>query len=103
MKEDISQTTCKLLTRKGFSEKPLVAFTNRTVFLLDLYILLSLFGLMFWLRYSEESSYTQLSASGSLSPDYKCLHARQISLNLSFHSQTIPDCIIYFIYWCLLL
>ena len=38
MKEDISQTTCKLLTRKGFSEKPLVAFTNRTVFLLDLYM-----------------------------------------------------------------
>ena len=29
-------------TRKTFSEKPIVAFTNSTVFLLDFYILLSL-------------------------------------------------------------
>ena len=35
------------LTRKMFSEKPIVAFTNNTVFIL-LYILLSLFRLMFW-------------------------------------------------------
>ena len=34
-----------LKTRKGFT---IVAFTNRTVFVLDLFILLSLFDPMFW-------------------------------------------------------
>ena len=34
------------MTRKRFSEKPLVAFTNSTVFILDYYKLL--FGLMSW-------------------------------------------------------
>ena len=43
----------------------------------------------------KESSYGQLP--GSLSPDYKCLHARQIPHQLSFPSQTIPDCIRYII------
>ena len=41
----------KKRTRKWFSEKPIVAFANGTVFVLDVYIyrlLLSLFGLMFW-------------------------------------------------------
>ena len=33
----------------------------------------------------------------SISPDYKYLHARQIPHQLSFHSQTIPDCIRYII------
>ena len=28
----------KFVTRKRFSEKPIVEFTNRTVFVLDLYI-----------------------------------------------------------------
>ena len=37
------QQNYKYITRKWFSEKPIVAFTNRTVFILD--ILLSLFGL----------------------------------------------------------
>ena len=30
--------TIIILTRKGFSEKPIVAFTNSTVFVLDFYI-----------------------------------------------------------------
>ena len=34
------------MTRKRFSGKPIVAFTNSTVFILDYYKLL--FGLMFW-------------------------------------------------------
>ena len=34
---------------------------------------------------------------GSLSPDYTYLNARQITHQLSFHSQTIPDCIRYII------
>ena len=33
---------------KGFQKKPIVAFTNSTVFILDFNIRLSLFGLMFW-------------------------------------------------------
>ena len=43
----------------------------------------------------KKSSYNQLS--GSLSPDYKYLHARKISNQLSFPSQTISDCIRYII------
>ena len=35
--------------------------------------------------------------AGSLSPDYKYLHARQFPHKLSFPSQTIPDCIRYII------
>ena len=35
-----------VISRKRVSEKPIVAFTNSTVFILDLG--LSLFGLMFW-------------------------------------------------------
>ena len=65
------------------------------LFMLDLYILLSLFGLMFGLEDFEESSYGQLP--GSLGPDYEYLHARQISHQLSFPSQTIPVCIRYII------
>ena len=42
-----------------------------------------------------EDSYNQLP--GNLSPDYKKLHARQIPHQLSFPSQTIPDCIRYII------
>ena len=38
-----------------------------------------------------------VSLPGSLSPDYKYLHARQIPNQLSFPSQTIPDCIKYII------
>ena len=34
---------------------------------------------------------------GSLCPDYKYLHARQISHQLSFSSQTILDCIRYIV------
>ena len=34
---------------------------------------------------------------GNLSPDYKYLHARQILHQVSFRSQTIPDCIRYII------
>ena len=41
----------------------------------------------------EESSYSQLP--GNVSPDYKYLHARQISHQLTFSSQTIPDYITY--------
>ena len=41
----------------------------------------------------KESSYSQLP--GSLSPDYKYLHA--VSHQLSFPSQTISDCIRYII------
>ena len=41
----------------------------------------------------EESSYGQLP--GSLIPDY--LLATQITLQISFHSQTIPDYIRYII------
>ena len=43
----------------------------------------------------EQSSYSQLP--GSLSPDYKYLHVRQIPHQLSFNSKTIPDCIRYII------
>ena len=43
----------------------------------------------------EESSYSQLS--GSLRLDYKYLHARQIPHQLSFPTQTIPECIRYII------
>ena len=49
-----------MITRKRFSEKPIVAVTNRTVFVLDL---LSLFGLMFWPLDSEVSSYSQFPGS----------------------------------------
>ena len=80
--------------RKRFSEQPIVAFTNRTVFVLYL-LLLSLFGFMFWPRDSEETLYNKLP--GSRSPDYKYLHAKQITLQLSFHFQTIPNCIRYII------
>ena len=43
----------------------------------------------------EESLYSQLP--GSMNPDYKYLHARQIPHQLNFPSQTIPDCIRYII------
>ena len=43
----------------------------------------------------EESYYSQLP--GRLSLDYKYLHARQTPHQLSFPSQTIPDCIRYII------
>ena len=69
-------------TRKRFSEKPIVAFTNSTVFILyfyNIYIydevgLVSCFGLE-CLDF-DESSYNQLP--GSLSSDYKYMHERQI-------------------------
>ena len=88
---------CVHQTRKGFSEKPKVAFTNSTVYILDFYMyiycyitcLVSYFGLE-CLNF-EESSYSQLP--GRLSLDYKYLCARQIPHQLSFHSQTMPDCI----------
>ena len=86
-------------TRKRFSEKPIFAFTNSTVFILDFYIfgqpfLFSCFGL--GCLDFEESSYNQLP--GSLSPDYKYLHARQIYHKLSDPSQTkLADCIRYII------
>ena len=40
-------------------------------------------------------NYNQLQ--GSMSADYKYLHVMQISYQLSFPSQTIPDCIRYII------
>ena len=80
-------------TRKRFPEKPVVAFTNNTVFILDFYRFVSCFGLE-CLEF-EESSYRQFR--GSLSPYYQDLHARQILHQLSFHSQIIPDCIRYII------
>ena len=43
----------------------------------------------------EENSCSHLP--GSLSPDYKYLHPRQIPYQLMFLSQTIPDCIRYII------
>ena len=43
----------------------------------------------------EENSYSQLPRS--LRPDYKYLHARIIPHQLSFPSQTIPECIRYII------
>ena len=80
------------VTRKRFSEKPIVALTNSTICILDFYI-------QFWPLVPgmdfEKSSYSQLP--GSLSPDYKYLHVRQIPQQLSFSSQTIPDCIRYII------
>ena len=79
-------------------QKPIAAFSNSTDFILDLFLydyvcLVSCFGLE-CLDF-EESSYSQLP--GNLSPDYKYLHARQIPHQLSFSSQTIPDCIRYII------
>ena len=41
--------------------------------------------------------YSQLP--GTLSPDYKYLHARLIPRQLSCPSQTIPNCIRYIIVW----
>ena len=43
----------------------------------------------------EENSYSQLP--GSLSQDYKYMHARQIPHQLSFPSQTIPNYVRYII------
>ena len=43
----------------------------------------------------EKSSYSQWP--GSLSPNYKYFHARQIPRQLSFPSTNIPDCIRYII------
>ena len=55
------------ITRKSFSEKPRVAFTNITVFVLDFYILLSLWSqvlaLRDWtLKKAEEVSCQEASA-----------------------------------------
>ena len=88
-------------TRKKFSEKPIEAFMNSTVFILGFYVYyLAYYASCFGLEYQdfEESSYSQLR--GSLSPDYKYLHARQIYQQLSFPFQTIPDCIKYIIGVC---
>ena len=56
MTVDLRDNTCKIfssvaltlifVTRKRFSEKPIVAFTNSTVFIL--HVKLNLFGLIFW-------------------------------------------------------
>ena len=79
-------------TTKRFSEKPIVAFTNSTVFILDFYITKSLVSCFDFERLDfEESSYSQLP--GSLSADNKYLHVRNIPHQLNFTSQTIPDCI----------
>ena len=77
-------------TRKRFSEKPIVAFTNSTVFVQDfcIYVLV----LNAW-----HLKKAHMSIARNLSPDYKYLHARQIAYQLIFPSQTIPDCIRYII------
>ena len=72
-----------LATRKRFSEKTIVAFTNSTVFLLDFYI------------YMIKPISSHLP--GSMSPDYRYLHARQMSHQLGFPFQTVSDCIRYII------
>ena len=86
---------------KGFQKKTIVALTNNTVFILDFYIYINI-TMPVWSHVSALSArilnkahYSQLP--GSLSPDYKYLHARQIPHQLSFPSQTIPDCIRYVI------
>ena len=50
----------------------------------------------FGLEDFEEYSYSQLP--GSLSPDYKYLHASQIPHQRMFLSQTIPYCIRYYLF-----
>ena len=45
---------------------------------------------MFDIECLDLKAYNQLP--GNLSPDYKYLHARQIPHQLSFPTQTIPDC-----------
>ena len=85
-------------TRKRFSEKPIVLFTNNTVFILDFYVydctcLVPCFGLES-LDFEESCSYSQLP--GKLSPVYK-YQRLQIPHQLSFSFQTIPDCIRYII------
>ena len=67
--------------KKGFQKNHVA---NSTVFILNFYILLSLFGLIFWLECLdfEENSNSQLP--GSLSPGYKYQHAREIPDQLSF-------------------
>ena len=47
-----------------------------------------------------KKAYNQLP--GSLGPDYKYLHGRQIPYQVKLPSQTIPDCISYVIgvFWC---
>ena len=62
------------ILEKGFQKKPIDAFTNSTVFILDFYLTCSV-----------------------LNPDYKYLHARQTPYQLSFPSQTMPDRIRYII------
>ena len=73
---------------KNVFRKNIVAFTNRTVFIqyshqtsIYIYILLSLFGLVFLPWDSEESSYNS-QLPGSLTNKY--LQPRQITLQLSF-------------------
>ena len=59
-----------ILTRKWFSEKPIVTFTSGTVFMLDYYDYKSV-----WFHVLALSALTLKKANnqlpGSLSPDYK--------------------------------
>ena len=81
--------------------KPIVAFTNITVFILDFDMTNENMEIAVWsyvldqqeTRVPAKDTYSQLS--GRLSPDYNStMHARQIHNQLSFTSH-IPDCIKY--------
>ena len=59
---------------KSFSEKPIVAFTNSTVFILDsIYVTKPVLSHVFVLSLEPLDLYSHLR--GILSPDYKYLHA----------------------------
>ena len=87
------------MTRKRFSEKTKVAFTNRTVFILDLYIYITK---PVWSHVLASSAWTLKKAHLlpiNLSPDdkYMYMHASQIPHNKAFPSKTTADCIRYII------
>ena len=73
-------------TRKRVSEKPIAAFSIHTRHLCN-YMTKPVWSLE--CLDLEERSYSQLQ--GSLSQDYKYMHAKQIPHQLSFPSHTIPD------------
>ena len=67
----VIKTICLFPTRKGFSEKPIVAFTNSTVFILDFYI------------YMTKSIWSHVLALSALPTITDCMVSFAITLNHS--------------------
>ena len=85
-----------LETRKRFSEKPIVAFTNSRVFILDFYILLSLWspvlGLSAW---TLKKAHIVSCQEASEQITNICM--QKFLTNWTLPPKTIPDCIRYII------